>query len=65
VGQLDFNPPTRTVTGIMRRERQQRNSFSVGQLADRWGVSVERVRALIRQGLLPGSFRIPLSGRSG
>ena len=39
------------------------DTLTVGQLAKRWGVSPERVRRLIGEGLLPGAFRIPSAGR--
>ena len=43
----------------------QRDVLSVGQLARRWGLGVDRVRRLIESGLLPGAFRVPLSGKYG
>ena len=39
-------------------------SVSVGKLANRWGVSVDRIRSLIQKGLLE-AFEIPSSGRFG
>jgi hypothetical protein len=40
-------------------------ALTVGQLARRWGVSVDRVRQLVRAGHLPGAFTIPSAGRYG
>ncbi len=39
--------------------------LSVGQLAERWKVSPERVRGLINSGLIPEAFQIPSAGRFG
>jgi hypothetical protein len=41
----------------------QREALSVGQLARRWGISVDRVRRLVQGGHLPGAFTIPSAGR--
>jgi len=43
----------------------QRGSLSVGQLARRWGLGVERVKRLVESGSLPGSFRVPSVGKYG
>lgn len=42
-----------------------RKALSVGQLAKRWGVGIERIRLLISTAKLPGAFEIPSSGRFG
>lgn len=47
------------------KEDSLRPSLSVGQLAKRWGVSVERIKRLVDAGKLPGSFTIPSAGRYG
>ena len=44
---------------------KQRESLSVGQLAARWGVGVDRIRRMIEAGQLPGTFRLPSAGRYG
>lgn len=49
----------------MPREKTNRSSLSVGQLAKRWGVSPDRVRGLVQAGQIPGAFRIPSAGRFG
>jgi hypothetical protein len=40
-------------------------ALTIGQLARRWGVGVERIRQLVHSGLLPGAFTIPSAGRYG
>jgi hypothetical protein len=49
----------------MARGRPPLQTLSVGQLARRWGVSVDRVRQMVAGGLLAGSFTIPSAGRYG
>lgn len=49
----------------MKRLSTQPHIFSVGQLARRWGLGMDRVRRLIESGLLPGAFRVPSSGKYG
>jgi len=49
----------------MTSPKTQPAALSVGQLARRWGVGVDRVRKLAESGLLPGSFRVPSAGRYG
>ncbi len=49
----------------MRRTVTERAALSVGQLAQRWCISPDRVRKLIAAGKLPGSFTIPSAGRYG
>ena len=49
----------------MTRLATQRGSLSVGQLARRWGLGVDRVRRLVESGLLPGSFKVPSAGKYG
>jgi hypothetical protein len=49
----------------MPRPRTQLDALSPGQLARRWGLSVDRVRRLIEGGKLPGSFKVPAAGRYG
>ena len=49
----------------MPREDTPCQALTVGQLAKRWGVSADRVRQLIRNGQLPGTFTIPSAGRYG
>lgn len=49
----------------MLRTHIQPAALTVGQLAKRWAVSVDRVRKLVELGLLPGAFRIPSAGRYG
>jgi hypothetical protein len=49
----------------MARNRNTAQALTVGQLARRWGVSVERVRQLVASGQLPGAFTIPSAGRYG
>ncbi len=46
----------------MPRKKQISTALSPGQLASRWGVGLDRVRRLIAEGRLPGTFRIPSSG---
>lgn len=50
---------------MTKRQNQTPESFSVGQLAKRWGVSPDRVRRLIDAGHIPTAFRIPSAGRFG
>jgi hypothetical protein len=50
---------------LMPRDQDRRQSFSVGQLARRWGISPKRVRELVAGGHLPGCFTIPSAGRYG
>ncbi len=57
--------PTIPNDHAMSRSKTTAEAHSVGQLARRWGVSVERVRQLIRDGHLPETFTIPASGRFG
>lgn len=52
--------PTMTV-----RKKADSESYSVGQLARRWGVSPDRIRGLIDSGHIPRAFRIPSAGRFG
>lgn len=40
-------------------------ALTLGRIARRWSVSVERVRQLVESGQLPGAFRIPSAGRYG
>jgi hypothetical protein len=47
------------------REKIAPASLTPGQLARRWGVSADRVRGLLRAGLLPGAFTIPSAGKYG
>jgi hypothetical protein len=47
------------------RPRAQSQTLTIGQLARRWGVSVDRVRKLVQGGRLPGAFAIPSAGRYG
>jgi hypothetical protein len=49
----------------MPRNRVACGTLTVGQLARRWGVSVDRVRQLVLTGQLPGAFAIPSAGRYG
>ena len=46
----------------MSRHESQRGTFSVGQLAARWGIGAARVRELVDRGALP-AFRLPSVGR--
>lgn len=39
--------------------------MTVAGLAKRWGVSRDRIRSLMDQGVIPGAFRIPAAGRFG
>ena len=39
--------------------------LSVGQLANRWKVSPDRIRGLINSGHIPDVFQIPSAGRFG
>jgi hypothetical protein len=41
----------------------QRSAFSLGQLAARWGIGVDRVRQLVETGELEGAFRLPSAGK--
>jgi hypothetical protein len=49
----------------MARSRTQRGALSMGQLARRWGLGVDRIKRLIESGLLPGSFKVPSAGKYG
>lgn len=49
----------------MARSATQRGALSIGQLARRWGLGVDRVRRLVENGLLPGSFKVPSAGKHG
>ena len=49
----------------MARSATQRGALSVGQLARRWGLGADRVRRLVDNGLLPGSFKVPSAGKYG
>jgi len=49
----------------MPRQKTQGEMLTVGQLAKRWNVSVDRVWQLIRLGHLPETFTIPSAGRFG
>lgn len=49
----------------MPRAPQTRDAFTVGQLAQRWGVSAARIQQLATAGKLPGAFCIPSAGRYG
>lgn len=50
---------------MAKGQNQTLESFSVGQLARRWGVSPDRVRRLIDAGHIPRAFRIPSAGCFG
>lgn len=41
----------------------QIRSFSISQLATRWGVGKQRIKQLIDSGKLPGAFVIPSAGK--
>lgn len=47
------------------RGPSKQTSLTIGQIATRWNVGPERVRALIRCGRLSGAFQIPSAGRYG
>ena len=49
----------------MRRNNSRPHTYSVGQVAKRWGISPDRVRQLIDAGKLAGTFEIPSAGRFG
>mgnify|MGYP001825995877 CR=1 FL=1 len=49
----------------MTRAKTQRDALSVGQLASRWAVSVERIKRLVQTGQLPGAFKVPSAGKFG
>jgi len=49
----------------MARSATQRGALSIGQLARRWGLGADRVRRLVENGLLPGSFKVPSAGKYG
>lgn len=49
----------------MPRKPTPPSTYSIGQIAKRWAVSVDRVKRLIESGKLPGAFTIPSSGRYG
>ena len=49
----------------MPRAPSKSETLSPGQLAQRWGIGVDRVRGLVECGQLPGAFEIPSSGRYG
>lgn len=40
-------------------------TISISELAARWKLSRDRISTMIRQGLIPGAFRIPSAGRYG
>lgn len=44
---------------------QQHNALTISELAKRWSVSRERVRAMIDQGTIIGAFILPSAGRFG
>ena len=48
-----------------RSQREKPTTYSIGELAARWKVGPERVRALVESGRLPHAFEIPSSGRFG
>ena len=54
-----------TARSAMPRHSSSRTTYSIGQLAKRWGVSAERIRHLIRAGKLSGCFEIPSAGKYG
>ena len=43
----------------------ERETISISALAKRWGFGVERVRSMIRAGMIPGAFAVPSCGRYG
>ena len=49
----------------MPRDKVGPEALTIGQLAARWGVGPERVRALVDSDLLADSFEIPSAGRYG
>ncbi len=49
----------------MKQNTTQPHTYSVGQVARRWGISPERVRQLVDAGNLAGAFSIPSAGRFG
>ena len=49
----------------MPRQRTRPETLTPGQLAKRWGVSVDRFRGLLECGEITGAFRIPSAGRYG
>lgn len=49
----------------MPRNPQTRDALTVGQLAQRWGVSAARIQQLAAGSKLPGAFTIPSAGRFG
>lgn len=49
----------------MKQGNNPPQTYSIGQVAKRWGISPERVRQLIDAGNLGGAFRIPSAGRFG
>lgn len=48
-----------------RQRKRSERTLTVGQVAKRWSVAVERVRQLVAAGYLPGAFVIPSAGRYG
>ena len=48
----------------MPRPRTQLDALSPGQLAKRWGLAVDRVRRLIKNGHVPGAFKVPAAGQN-
>ncbi len=48
----------------MKKERETFKSLSVGQLARRWRISVDRLRCLVEAGQIE-AFQIPSAGRYG
>lgn len=49
----------------MPRSNTPARSLTIGQLARRWSVAENRIRALVEAGHLTGAFRIPSAGRYG
>lgn len=49
----------------MPRPQTQLEALTPGQLAKRWGISLDRARRLAESGQIPGAFRIPSVGRYG
>lgn len=47
----------------MRVNKLNSELISIAQLAARWGVSRQRIRALISSGYLDGALQIPASGK--
>jgi hypothetical protein len=50
----------------MPRSVTQSEAITIGQLAKRWGIGVDRARSLVvDEGVIPGAFKIPSSGCYG